>query len=405
VHYLVTAFASIAAGAIMTAWLVPWTGGIAAVLCYLGVIPNLAQGPIVTGILYSVAAWAVMSIVAAPLTTSRSANSRLHGEVENQFEELSAQVVRLKEQANEKADHAAMAACKEASTNLQAVRLHLDRIGPQWVLGYGYLTAWTHIHQIEQIVLAAEQKDEILGIARYQDLELDNSAIPDKQKTKLSAQLAKVCSPSDGSDKPPIAEMRTIVQTVRSAIDEFRDASYSGLLQVRNRTVVVLLLTELFTFMLLAASIALKVTPAQIAAGVLIFLTGAVIGLFNRLVQPPDNSDISDYGLSLARLRTLPLYSGLAAVSGVILYTLLASGFTMVNTTDVSSNAATKFADAFNLQTHPTSLLIAAVFGFAPNLLTARLQKLADDYKNNIKSTSATDGSSATSGSPATAGH
>ncbi len=121
-------------------------------------------------------------------------------------------------------------------------------------------------------------------------------------------------------------------------------------------------------------------------AGVAFYLVGALVGLFNRLRGEADSdSAVEDYGLALARLVHTPLFSGLAAVSGVLLTAILA-GFSGVATTSSGTASASLLSDIFKL--NPGSLLLAALFGLTPGLLIDRLGQ-AKALTDNIKATGA----------------
>ena len=71
------------------------------------------------------------------------------------------------------------------------------------------------------------------------------------------------------------------------------------------------------------------------------------------------------------RLIAAPLYSGLAAIGGVV----------------IVQRAILTNTNVFDLSL--TNILIAAVFGLTPSLFTNAIQKEADQYKTDLKSTSA----------------
>ena len=81
--------------------------------------------------------------------------------------------------------------------------------------------------------------------------------------------------------------------------------------------------------------------------------------------QSKTDTSIDDFRLATARLMAAPLYSGLAAIGGVLV---------------VQQNLALNVAN----------ILIAAAFGLTPSLLTSAIQKEADQYKTDLKSTAAT---------------
>jgi hypothetical protein len=105
---------------------------------------------------------------------------------------------------------------------------------------------------------------------------------------------------------------------------------------------------------------------------------------------------VEDYGLSRARLIHTPLFSGLAAVGGVMLVMVLPAlvnlsaitpeGAASASGGSMPPNVAPQLADIFQL--NAISLLVAALFGLTPGLLIDRLHQ-AETYTANIKATAA----------------
>jgi hypothetical protein len=73
-----------------------------------------------------------------------------------------------------------------------------------------------------------------------------------------------------------------------------------------------------------------------------------------------------------------PLASGLAAIGGVVLTAYV----TALNTdADVPP-----LSEVFDITESPLGLVSAAVFGFAPSLLSSSLQSRAEKWKEELKS-------------------
>ncbi len=106
----------------------------------------------------------------------------------------------------------------------------------------------------------------------------------------------------------------------------------------------------------------------MLKAATILFSVGGLVGLFSRLYdQSKTDTSIEDYRLATARLIAAPLYSGLSAIGGVLV-----------------------IQRAFDLSV--ASILIAAAFGLTPSLFTSAIQKEADQYKTDLKSTTAPTG-------------
>ena len=104
------------------------------------------------------------------------------------------------------------------------------------------------------------------------------------------------------------------------------------------------------------------------------------MGLFNQLyLDASAETATEDYGLTTARLLHTPLFSGLAAVGGVLLIPILTSG---VN----GAQPSLSLAKVFNLTQTPFSFVLAAIFGLTPTVLISRLHQEAEQYKADLKS-------------------
>ena len=90
---------------------------------------------------------------------------------------------------------------------------------------------------------------------------------------------------------------------------------------------------------------------------------------------------VDDFGLATARLLQVPWLSGLAAVGGVLITSVI--GF-VSDGTFPGAGEGTELISIFD--SRPTLLIVAAVFGLAPDLLLRRLQQV-DKYKDDLQST------------------
>lgn len=105
---------------------------------------------------------------------------------------------------------------------------------------------------------------------------------------------------------------------------------------------------------------------ATILAAVVFYIVGAMAGLFGRIYsQSKANTGGDDYGLSLVRLISTPLISGLAGIGGAFLYNILILQGALGSSVSLSSIFTLNRLDY---------LIAAAVFGYAPNLLMRGLQ-------------------------------
>jgi hypothetical protein len=150
--------------------------------------------------------------------------------------------------------------------------------------------------------------------------------VTDKAGLMLEKQVTlAIKAPPHGTVSPPChtapqSMARAVLRTVRCSINEHRGGSWNGFIVARNRLLGTLLVTALAAYALLAIAIISNVPKHTIVAAATFFLVGASVGLFNRLrAQSQADAAVEDYGLSAARLVTIPVFSGLAAIAGVVL--------------------------------------------------------------------------------------
>jgi hypothetical protein len=119
-----------------------------------------------------------------------------------------------------------------------------------------------------------------------------------------------------------------------------------------------------------------------VTAAIAFYLVGAVVGLFGELygTSRRRRGIVEDYGLSIARLLTVPLLAGIAAVGGVLLTRLSGTA---------TSDGLPALAQIFSLQKYSFGLVIAAIFGLTPGLLLDRLSQQPEDYKKELAQTGA----------------
>jgi len=252
-------------------------------------------------------------------------------------------------------------------------------------------------HDAEEALINVMPAENVIADALYDELRIRDSAIDTSQEllrklrmavTKLDPSAQAYLQPdgtspqgtsstlSDGtvSTNAMKTQARAVLREVRHALNEFRDDRWEAIVRVRNQFVCSTILTGLTMYVLLQFAI-LAGTPRQaIVSATAFYLVGALVGLFSRLYHESRTSkSIDDYRLSLARLVATPLYCGLAAVGGVLIV-----------------QKFTSLVDIFDPKNLLSGLVIAAVFGLTPGLLVNNLLKQTEQYKQDLKSTAAT---------------
>jgi len=198
--------------------------------------------------------------------------------------------------------------------------------------------------------------------------------------TKLGVQLRHSDDQSAKTDtntsSTPDAEAnaRVTLHEIRRALNEFRDSQRLGIVSIRNQLMASTFVTGFVTYALLCTAVlavvhtnnAVQPERATILAAVVFYIIGAMAGLFGRIYsESKANTGGDDYGLSLVRLISTPLISGLAGIGGAFLYNILILQGAL--------GASVSLSTIFTIN-RLDYLIAAAIFGYAPNLLMKGLQ-------------------------------
>jgi hypothetical protein len=152
-------------------------------------------------------------------------------------------------------------------------------------------------------------------------------------------------------------------------------------------------MTSLTVYLLILFLMLRGVGRAVLEAAALFFLFGAAVGLLSRLrAESQSDKAVDDYGLAAARLLTAPLFSGLAAILGVLVVALtnLSLGGLSLGPTGATTSQAPLLVDVFNVSKNPNGFLVAALFGLTPGLLIDYLQAETNRFKKGIRTSEAT---------------
>lgn len=305
----------------------------------------------------------------------------------------------------------------------------LEYNGLRWLLASGYINMWRSLHGAEEALMLVEPVDGLIAKALIDELSLQGSDIGNRDYLLDKLRLAvknlspaataylnmppheQRSSPDDTGQHPQAngngqapqgqqgqpgqssvtrstrvrnatgqmtTEMgaRTTLRQVRHVINDYRDSLWEGLIRTRNRLMTTMLVTGMLAYILLSVTIMSGVKQLFVIYAAIYFLVGALVGLFGRLAREVDGTnEVSDYGLSTARIVSTPVLSGLAAVIGVLVFSLAFSA--LQNHTGFPT-----LEEIYTLNSG--MLLVAAVFGLTPNLLIGMLQQKADSYKAKL---------------------
>ncbi len=319
----------------------------------------------------------------------------------------------------------------EAHAQLEVVAADLRTVRAElrWLLQTGYVDLWRRLHRAEEALIAAARPAEVVAGALHDESRLQGSKIA--QRDELIARLRRMikslgdpaaaylvvrpdapASPVK-SPRPEVQEHAcAVARQVRRTINEFRDDRREGLVRARNNLAATVLLTGTTSYLLLGLALVGGASGKAVAAGATFYLVGAIVGLFRQLRVASDADTVTeeDYGLYGVRLVHTPLFSGLAAVGGVVLVALLPTtvpapdrtgadarpGLTATVTEAQEGSGSGEgraeksfLAETFDLDGNAQALLIAAIFGLTPNLLITRLQRQVEKYKDDLRSSEA----------------
>ncbi len=438
------------------------------------------------GTVIALSAWLIVALLVRNFTAVHRANTRVYGQLLNRYRQLKAHPLlscppktgtEYQMVVADASGCTRSSACNRAQEDLKALDIQLgvqpdenkSDIGTdlQWVLGTGYINLWNIVHRVEEALIELESRDVVISEALYDELRLKGSTIPSRDDllirlryavTQLSPGAARYLAeqppvrpahsptqsgegvggavPADpstmtfrrlndpSSEYDPDREARAVLLKVRRNLNEFRDGGRESLVRARNRLMKAVMFTGVTTYLLLGLALVVGVPPNAVVAGVAFYMVGAVIGLFNLLyTEGQSDTGVEDYGLSTARLIHRPLFSGLAAVGGVVLVAMLvravntevlepssANAPSAVATPAGSSEGAARattgasppaagtgansdpvptLADIFDLNTNRFGLVVAAIFGLTPELLLSRLRQQTERYKADIRTSEA----------------
>lgn len=458
---------------LLTSVPLPIVGAALTVALYVGsaAVPPLGQRWVVLalGAAAAIVLWLLLAACAVPYASARRANAVSFGDLSLEFAEVESRLAAAPPSA---AKRSVEALCANVRTSTDEQRREW-----RWLSGAGYVELWAALHRAQEALLMVEPVPAVLERAQQYERRLQDSTIvnagsllatlrraaaaldpaapayltdptdaggtvlapphaaPEPGKSggasggqgAAGAAAEATASPLPGAAEAPPAQHETrgdhvlarvaIRQVVRD-VNEFRDRRRAGIVRVRNQLLRTVAFAGLLIYVLTALAVVVGVHPTALTAAAAVYLVGATVGLFNRLYQDSqaDTASEEDFGLSVARLLHTPLFSGLAAIGGVVVTALLplsvaasspTAPATAANPTPVAaapappaiastpigasqagaSAARPMLEQVFDLGGYPSSLLVAAVFGLTPSLLIGRLSQPIEQYKKDLKST------------------
>lgn len=376
---------------------------------------------VVAGLLLAIAIWLLLAAIYKRYTSARSANRRNYILLLEKLDRLRTRVrapndvgygphaYGPEEQAGAAGSGVLRAVRAQA---LAQARHECDQIskgltdkGMPWVTGLGYIELWHRVHRAEEALIKVEpytealegamrdesrlayatiaNKDVLLRRLRCGVTMLDDSAKTCKELSYLAQSAPYECSVPEGDERTlPINRAKALgmLSDVRYEINMFRDNVWEGIVVARNQLSETSVYLGFAAYALLGLAIFSNAPNQTITHVITYFLIGALTGLFAR-AQAEWNAEsaVDDFGLANARLLQVPWLSGLAAVGGVLLISVIDAQY--AGTAEGSKQLIAIF------DSRPVLLVVAAVFGLAPDLIIRRLQQQVDKYKGDLQST------------------
>ena len=342
------------------------------------------------GTLIGVVVWLLLAIPMRRVASPRSANSGVYRELAARHRELAAVAGTL----DQRVDPEAWASLTSSLADVQAA-LQEDGSGgdgSSWAGGSAYVVVFTVVHRAEQALTKLVPQPEVVQQALFERASLMGSGIANAHEQVFRLERAIHALGGEGylperrtgtAPSDPVLA-RGIVQDAQALVDDFRDTRRRGLVRARNRLFATVVSTGLVAYAGLGLALMAGAETDQIIAGSTFYLIGASVGLFRQLSQAASASTVTeeDFGLSMVRLVHTPLVSGLAAIGGVVLTAYATVLNSSLYGVDVS---VPPLSEVFAITDNPLGLLAAAVFGFAPSLLSSSLQNRAEQWKEELK--------------------
>ncbi len=410
---------------------------------------------VLLGLAVAIFGWFLSAYPGAQLASRRRAQMRIFDDLVERYDVLEARVraVRARNELCPPDDECQPKELFEADALLKRVAFELfdpAAEGPalRWAMSSGYTGLTKALHRVEEALFTVEEQAELIGDVLHDDLSLEDSGLRNRfalrriirdalpviapgvaerflRPVPALPQASAISEPAPTAPSPLSPQAaRQALREVRFAINRYRDDITDSFARGRNRVLWTYLAVSISTYVLLGLGLLFGIPHTALVSVSVLYLVGSLIGLFSRLrIESTNVPRVEDYGLYFARLVTGPLLSGLAGVAGVYLIAQapaflgpLTAGATVAGapgaspgpfaslSPDVTTalmnqlDAPRQLAEVYDLTRNQLAILVAAIFGLGPGLLTARLQAQVNRMERDLaRSEPAT--SAATTGS------
>ena len=316
----------------------------------------------------------------------------------------------------------------EIESDIRQIKETLKKPGLIWVMRTGYIRMWDRINKVKEAMIDVLPDELVIESAYHAILRLDGSDIAERRGfiQELKAAINTLTHLDRSQQSPAPVQMisvrqslpqvavtiragevnhsssstahcdskqsaRSKIRQIQCFLHQYRCERWDGLVRARNQLLGAALLASVFLYLLLDFAI-LKSVPTETMVYICVFyLLGAMIGLFDRLLNEvrPKDAEIAhkdDYGLTGARIMVTPLLSGLVAVVGVPLALV---ALQVVQGQSSLNGFPLQLQDCYNFFLHPQHLLLAAAFGYVPSSVLSLLKRQAHKIQGELISSSA----------------
>lgn len=304
-----------------------------------------------------------------------------------------------------------IAACgrKAASKQVEALDAVLYSRSIQWITGMGFVNAWADLHRAEESLILCADRPSVASWAREDEMRLIGSQVP--QGDWLLNRLRLAVPLIEGSQsrrvasevKPALAGAptdewgaRAELMAVRYAINAYRDGLWEMLVNAKGLLTAWTAAGWSLTYLTFVVLVLAGATAHSLVSAAVFFAVGALVGVTSRLsAQTMAKSAEEDYGLGATRLYASILLSGVAAVFGVALVTILGPNGLGGSLGSAASSARTlagpfSWSGVFDWHANLLGFVAAAAFGFAPARLFDLLRRDQADAVQKIQSSRST---------------
>lgn len=381
-------------------------------------VAGASGGLAIVGALASVlVGWVVLAVVSQRSITAARVRPGTYNELRERYQTLREILLVYEGQPY---------SCVGERVAMAEARAHADQLrdtlglggGPQpaglrWMNASAYMDSWNHLHRAEEALIELMPIGDVRAQIEWERDRLSGSTIESRgdmlmrlkeiedaivgSATRRGPTPGQPCRTDEHAGGAPATGPKLVqrfgverarLRNISRTINDFRDERWRALALARNRLNRTGIFTGIVAYAVLCLLLLLSVPIAHIATGALLYLVGAIAGLFGRLAsEVQSNEAVEDYGLTCARMMQTPLFSGIAALGGVALVALVPA----VLQPPVDSASITTVATLDNVfgSVRLADLAIAATFGLTPALLINRLQSQAERYKADLRKSEA----------------